>query len=154
MILAVLLVLSAGTNAYAAPVRATISDGQITPYWTNTSSINLYLSFTSSTANCSAIVRGKTGTTKITGTATLARKNTNGTYTIVKTWSGLSTNSNELIFNESYSVSSGYTYKLTINATVYMGSNGENVSSSVEKYNGWLMSLCSVAYFSFAMDKF
>lgn len=127
-----LLVVAGGT---AAPAKA-LSGPIITPMWTNTVSIDLSLGFNGSQALCGAVVTGRTGTNIITGTVTLARRNTDGTYSTVKTWSGLQTYSDELLFDGTYYVATGYTYRLTIVATVYYDGIGETVSGSFENYAG------------------
>ncbi|MGI6576550.1 MAG: hypothetical protein ACOX1Q_00590 [Eubacteriales bacterium] len=79
---------------------------------------------------------GKPGTDYITATVVLARKNANGSLTAVKTWSGLSATGDMLIFDGTYYVTTGYTYRLTITATVYRDGVGENVSGYFEAYAG------------------
>ncbi|MDD4753158.1 MAG: hypothetical protein PHT78_07930, partial [Desulfitobacteriaceae bacterium] len=58
----------------------------------------------------------------------LQRKDASGIFTTVKTWSGLEALGEELVFNDSYYVVRGYTYRFTINAKVYKGSSYESVS--------------------------
>ena len=106
----------------------------VSPYWTNTTSVNTNLSFNGGMGTCGAYVIGKSGTTQITGTAVLARKNSNGMYTTIKTWSGLKATGNILTFDETYYVTTGYTYRLTMTATVYLSGSGETVSSYFEAY--------------------
>lgn len=134
--LVVTILCASGISVFAGelPGQNVFSGNVITPCWTNTESIHLNLGFSGIRADCGAMVIGKTGTSRITATVKLQRKNTNGTYTNVKTWSGLSTNDSILTFNNSYNVTRGYTYRLMINATVYKGSSGENVSHYVERY--------------------
>ncbi|MBE5966168.1 MAG: hypothetical protein E7255_04280 [Lachnospiraceae bacterium] len=98
------------------------------PMWNNTTSVQVNLSFDGSKAICGACVIGKASTTKITGTAILARKNSDGTYTSVKTWSNLKTTDNMLIFDKTYYVPTGYTYRLTITSKVYKNSKYETVT--------------------------
>lgn len=102
--------------------------------WSNTNSIDINLAFEGSKAYCGACVQGWRDVTEITGTAVLSRKNSNGTYTTVKTWSDLKTSSNRLIFDGIYYVSRGYTYRLTITATVYRNGIGETVSGHFDSY--------------------
>ena len=64
--------------------------------WTHVESMDIWLSIPSGKALCSADVSGQPGTTKITGTAVLSRKNANNTFTTVKTWSGLEALGNRL----------------------------------------------------------
>lgn len=99
----------------------------VEPVWDNTSSVEVNLSIDGSKAICGALVIGKVSTTKITGTVVLSKKNSNGTYTSVKTWSGLETTGNMMIFDKTYYISTGYTYRLTITSTVYNNGIGETV---------------------------
>ena len=100
--------------------------------WANASRVAVDLSFDGGKAECTGIVYGKSGTTKISATFTLERKNANGTYTHVTSWytstSGLSLN-----FFEATSVSSGYTYRLKVSASVTCNGTTETVSTSVER---------------------
>jgi len=102
--------------------------------WSSTSSIDINLSFDGSKAICGACVQGWSDVKNITGTAVLSRKNSNGTYTTVKTWNNLNVAGNRLIFDGRYYVSRGYTYRLTITATVYRNGVGETVSGYFENY--------------------
>lgn len=82
-------------------------------FWVNTDSVTVELAFADLKANCTAYIVGKTDTTKITATAILQRKDTNGSLTTVKTWSGLVATGNELLIDKSYYVDTGYTYSTT-----------------------------------------
>ncbi|SFG16786.1 hypothetical protein SAMN05660649_00960 [Desulfotomaculum arcticum] len=115
---------------------AAVNNPQITmsPQWTNTTSVNVNLSFDDGKGTCGARVLGKSGTTKITGKVVLARKNSDGTYTAVKTWSDLEATGEKLLFDKTYYVTTGYSYRLTITATVYRNGTGETVSGSYEAY--------------------
>lgn len=106
----------------------------ITPMWTNTDLIDIDLSFSGLKANCYIDIIGKTGVTKITATAILQKKNSNGTFTNIKTWSNLSAVGSELIFSEYYYVTNGYTYRLTVNTNVYKGSGYESITAYDESY--------------------
>ncbi|NLP35751.1 MAG: hypothetical protein GX359_11290 [Clostridiales bacterium] len=104
----------------------------VEPMWDNTTSVEVNLSFDGSKVICGALVIGKASTTKITGTVVLARKNHDGTCSTVKTWSGLETTGGMLIFDKTYYVSMGYTYRLTIISTVYINGISEKVISYYE----------------------
>ncbi|ATW26328.1 hypothetical protein [Candidatus Formimonas warabiya] len=143
LLAAVIMCVSVSAGARAADtgvmqenqnVFRAISNQIITPYWQNTDSIKAELSFSGAEANAYARVLGKVGVTKITATVTLQRKSTSGTLTTVKTWSGLEEMGNELVCNESYYVTRGYTYRLTISAKVYKGADYESVSVYDENY--------------------
>ena len=81
--------------------------------------INADLSFTGTRADCAATVVAVSGTDYITATVTLKRKNGDGSYTTIKTWSGLYSAGNTLNFSSYRYVTSGYDYRLTISATAY-----------------------------------
>ncbi|AGL02458.1 hypothetical protein [Desulfoscipio gibsoniae] len=118
----------------AALATANDSRKTLSPQWTNTTSVNVNLSFDDGKGTCGARVLGKSGVTKITGKVVLARKNSDGTYTAVKTWSNLKTTGEKLLFDKTYYVTTGYSYRLTITATVYRNGTGETVSGSYEAY--------------------
>lgn len=99
---------------------ASINNGNIiTPFWTNTSSVTVSISFS--------------GTTKITADFVLERKNSNGTYTVVKTFPTKTTNSASLRFSDTATITTGYTYRLSLSATVTRNGTNETVSGWVEK---------------------
>lgn len=129
MVVALIFGVYPKTNVSAAPIS---EDVIIQPFWINTDSIIVGLSFTDTTANCDAKVSGMTGTTKINATVTLERK-VNGSYTAVKTWSNQSVSGDTLRFSDTYSVTKGYTYRLTITADVTRNGAIETVSNWVEK---------------------
>lgn len=126
---------AASARGAAAPAAAG-GEGLILPQWANTVSITLSLSFDGGRAICGARVIGKTGTTEITGTVVLERRNTDGTYTTVKTWDDLEASGSILIFDGIHYVATGYTYRLSITATVYHNGTAETVSGSYEAYAG------------------
>jgi hypothetical protein len=136
MALVMCLVLSGVALAAEDLVNDMQPDGTVTIQWDNTTSIVTTLSFDGSRGTCGARVLGKPGTDYITATVVLARKNANGSLTAVKTWSGLSATGDMLIFDGTYYVTTGYTYRLTITATVYRDGVGENVSGYFEAYAG------------------
>jgi hypothetical protein len=129
--LALVAMMLSTVTAFAAESPSEII--AIQPFWTNTSNVNVVLSISGTTANCSAIVEGYSGTTKIVADVTLERKAANGTYTTVKTWTNQSANGSRLLFDESYSVTSGYTYRLTVSAKVTRNGTTETASNWVEK---------------------
>jgi len=102
--------------------------------WVNVSAIQANLSFSGSTAYCDAYVVGKSGTTSITATVVLYRKNSNNTYTAIKTWTNLTSSGTSLYFNETHTITTGYTYKLYIMASVYRNGTSEVVTASDEAY--------------------
>lgn len=105
----------------------------IQPLWTNTNSINLALSYSGSTATWSGVIQGQPGTTKIEATFTLAKKNTNGTYTNLKSWTASSSNFLLSATNTYSSVSSGTTYRITVTSKVTRNGTTETVTTSHER---------------------
>ena len=123
------------TGQVATEERASLTAGQIALFWVNTSSVSCTLNFSGNKAACSAIVSGMSGTTKITGTLTLYRQS-GSSWVYVDSWSG-SSDSSVLRFSESAMVSSGYNYKVVVNASVYRNGTWETVEKeSAVKYCG------------------
>jgi len=102
--------------------------------WQNVTSLSVGLSFNNDKGSLSGSVIGYSGTTRITATAVLDRLNSNGTYTQMYSWNNLSSNNNYLIFNQTYYVARGYTYRLTFTPTVYKDGVGETVTDSKSAY--------------------
>lgn len=136
LILAIVLCFSMGGVAYAGEGINQELDTSIGILWTNTDLVSVDLSFDGGRGVCGAYVLGKSETSQITATVVLARKNANGSLTPVKTWSGLSTTGDLLLFDGTYYVTTGYTYRLTITATVYRYGVGETVTGYYEVYAG------------------
>ena len=109
------------------PVKASVG---ITPYYINLQNITVELEAISNKLELYCDITGFTGTTSITATAILERQNSNGSYTEVTRWDNLSATGRYLSFDESYYVATGYTYRLRINATVYLNGVGESVNGS------------------------
>lgn len=93
----------------------------IMPRWDVTSYCNSALSFTGTTANCTASIRADTGA-KIEGTMTLYRVSGSSQY-YVNSWSLSGTT--RVYTTETCSATSGQTYKLVVDVTV-TGSNGSD----------------------------
>jgi hypothetical protein len=133
LLLVMLMLFSAGGAAMAVEQESvTAASGSMGIMWVNTDVVYVTLSFNGSQAVCGAYVMGKSNTTEISGSATLARKNSNGTYTTVKTWNNLYAADDILTFDGSWYVTTGYTYRLTFTATVYRNGVGETVSGYYE----------------------
>lgn len=101
----------------------------------NVDDAEAYLNFSGDRAECSSVIDGKSGTSKITANAYLKRVKGN-TKTVVKSWTGLSASGESFYFNKSYYVSSGYTYEFEINAHVYRNGQVENISVTDSDYCG------------------
>jgi len=127
-----LLFLTQGAYASEADSHPSFtSASQAVMRWANVSKVSLDLSFAGGKAQCAGKVVGNAGTTSISATITLERKNTNGSYSYVTSWS-TSTSSTSLPFSYSHSVSSGYTYRLSISTKVTTNGVTETVNSSTE----------------------
>jgi hypothetical protein len=135
LILTLLLALG-GQSLASGPSINEPCFGIISPLWVNIDGLNATLTFNGSQASCSGRAFGKAGTTMITGTAVLARLNSNGTYTAVKTWSGLVSYSDMLVFSGTYYVTTGYTYRLAFTVTVYKNGSSETATAYSSAYAG------------------
>lgn len=134
LVTALVLLVTVNVPAFATAKPASADSGVHVMY-TNTDSVSAYLDFSGTRADCSAIVEGKSGTTKITATVYLKRV-VGTTKTTVKAWTGLSTSGESFSFDDSYYVSSGYNYELEIKAKVYRGGAVESVSVADTGYCG------------------
>jgi len=134
VLLAAVLMFAQGVMAQPVlAMDARSSNGAVVaPKWANVSDVLLSLSFANGVASCDGAVFGYSGTTKISATLTLERKNTNGIYTYVDSWS-TNANSSQLFVSGTASVASGYTYRLRISANVTRNGSVENISVSIEK---------------------
>lgn len=101
------------------------------PRYSDSSSITLSLSYSSSGASCYARIKGSTGTSGISDcTVTLTDSKGN----VVKSWTNLSATGTTLTFSRTASgVTKGETYTLSITATVKRNGSSETVSDSVTK---------------------
>lgn len=117
-------------SAVPMSVSATESSNgliEIMPFWSNITSITPNLSISSGTATCSATVIANTGTTNISGTFQLQRKNADGTWTTVKTWNSTST-TRTLTWSGTNAVTSGLTYRLRCQVTVVRNGSSETAT--------------------------
>lgn len=134
LIVFALLFFTEGTVFAARDTFRSVDSGTVEVKWDNTHLVDINLSFQGSKAICGACVIAKPGTTKITGTAVLERKNKDGTYTEVKTWKDLYSDDYIMIFDGVCYISTGYTYRLKITATVYRNGTSETISGDYEAY--------------------
>lgn len=109
-----------------------IPELDISPYFSYTQSVTLWFDFNGSNAETAIFIEGSSAATKITGTLSIKKKNSNGSYTTVKSWK-ITENSNELFYDNSYSVSSRGEYQASFVGKVYAGSNYDNISISDNK---------------------
>ena len=96
--------------------------------WTNTDIVTVSLNFSGNRASCTAEIYAKSGTNKISATLLLMQVTSNGTKT-VKSWTK-SVSGSSLYFDEAYYVTSGNTYILEVDASVYRNGTVEYVSLS------------------------
>lgn len=138
------LVLSNGAasiNAYAAqndsnqyqtsniPTNYYELESGISPYFSYTQSVTLAFDFNGSDAEFGLFVNGISSVSKISGKISLKKKNSNGSYTTVKSWD-ISESSNVLRYENSYSVSSRGSYQVSFSGKVYSGSNYDTINIS------------------------
>jgi hypothetical protein len=113
----------------------------IFPRWIEAIPISLSLSFSGSTATVTGAVIGKNGTTSISATFYLQKRNSNGTFTTIKTWTPVSVNGSTLSFSNTYTSSTNITqgsiYRLCVSASVTNSAGStEAVSDYMQKtYN-------------------
>jgi hypothetical protein len=129
LLLALAIILTVSSAAYAAPTAMSIETGS-QMRWNYTTAVTVRLSINNGLATLTASINGYEGVTKITAKAILERQNSDGTYTELASWNNISADGRYLDWSTERYVSSGYTYRFTINATVYKDSIGENVSGS------------------------
>ena len=116
----------------SAPAVAVGGFIPITPYWLNVSEISFTMSRTSGTVNWSSTIYGLSGTTSITATYMLYKKDSGGNYTSLGTWNASST-TQKLTASGSATGAAG-TYKITVTAKVTRNGTTETVDNSFEAY--------------------
>lgn len=89
--------------------------------WDSGAKCNLSLIINNGVANCSLYVKAQNASDSITATVMLQKKQSDGTYGNVKTWSKL-TGKGSLSFSDNYSPVSGSGYRLK--AIVYVTGSG------------------------------
>ena len=132
IVLTVVLALSCMSAFAAEPLSSqeggTTTQESITPFWVNTLSIIPSISGSAGTYSCS--INGVSGTTKISATLVLYEKGWLGGYTEVARTSH-TTYSASFFKSDSYSFSSGKTYKLEVSGTVTRNGYAEPVSATI-----------------------
>lgn len=116
---------------YAVRNESNGSDMFISPRFSYTEDFYVALNFDGNNAECLVLITGKDTATKITGTLKLQKKNSNNSYTTLKSWS-IKESSTEVWFTDTYKVSSTGDYRLTFTGNVYSGSKYERLSSYVD----------------------
>ena len=123
--MAVLMLCAALTTAAMAQT--------IVPLWDNINRCESYLTFSGTTADCSAKVTGKSGTTKINAQLLLQEQQANGSYVTVKFWPLQTTTSLTLNLSGSQSgCTSGVYYRTGVITNVY---NSAGVSEAITVYS-------------------
>ncbi len=127
-----LFVFGSYSSVFAADQSSELSaqsNGVVQILWANVSQIVVDVELDGSEASCSAYVIGKLGTDEITATVRLKKRNSDGTYSTVNIWTGLHSYGRTLTFDATAYVPTGYTYQLSITATVYIDGVGETVTA-------------------------
>jgi len=123
-LIALLLLFATGPNM----VKATEPIG-IMPLYLNIDYARASLSISSGTATCTANVSGLLGTTKIVGSVYLQRRlSSSTTYSTIRTWSGNISNGSTFSFSGIHAVSSGYIYRVKLDAIVTRNGVNETVT--------------------------
>ena len=134
LLLVVMLIMQGGLAVEKAKSSAPKNvNVLVTPQWINTNEIRLDLRFAGGNAECTGRITGLTGTSGITATFLLERRNSNGAYSFVRSWS-VSATGRHLTFFGTNPVSSGFTYRLSVIAEVTRNGFAETVSTSVETF--------------------
>ena len=104
--------------------------------WSNTDEISIALGFDGTTAEASAIVLGKTGTSKITGQLFLQEQKSNGSAETIVRWSSETIYDEELgLSGNAISRTSGTYYRAGVTTTVY---NANGVGETITSYSPWV----------------
>lgn len=101
-----------------------------TPRFSYTDRVTVLIGFDGKTADCGVTILVKDNATKVTGTLTLQKKSSSGSYSNVKSWN-VKEEGGDLIFVDSYDVSSTGEYRLSFSGKVYSGTAYENISASI-----------------------
>jgi hypothetical protein len=103
----------------------------ISPMFINVMRVDLGLTFSGTTANCSGVIEALPGTSEITATFTLQRRESNGTYTNIRHWVQ-GADGNVLRFSGTHPITTGHTYRLSMTARVIRNGVFEFISDRVE----------------------
>lgn len=103
----------------------------VEPRYSDTSSVTVQLTFSGTTAYCTAIVRGADGTTSITNGHLVL---TDSSGNVAAEWKDISSTGKSLTFSDNASdMTKGETYTLTFSAKVNRNGRSEDVSNYVSK---------------------
>ena len=101
--------------------------------WTNCASISLGMSRTNGTISWSGNIVGYSDTIEITADYVLEKLGSNGKYTLVDSWTGLSTTRTSLNSSDSAPNTSSGTYRLSLSGTVKSAGYTEPITASITK---------------------
>ncbi|WP_077612803.1 hypothetical protein [Clostridium sp. Marseille-P2415] len=127
-------------NCLAASTSATPAEEDssmyqiIMPQFVYTNDTHLALDLSGNSATCLVKIVGYENVTKISGTMTLYKQQSNGSKTKISSWS-LSSNGKILQSEKNASLSGSGKYVLTFSGKVYAGSKSETVSLTTTKTN-------------------
>lgn len=141
-IVGLMLLFSNGVPVYAntvpAPGGETIELVEITPLWQNAFRVLVGLDINNGRAALTTQVVGQPGTTHITARVVLEQRNANGTYSLVNSWTNLSTQGmafpDIMFWNAVHFIARGHWYRLTAHVTVYRNGFGEQVTMSISRF--------------------
>ena len=129
---ALMMVSALPTGTVHAEMEQPVTETVVEEY-SYTLSVGSILGFDGNTAVCQSTICGKGNCTRIVATQKLQKKTIWGGWSDVNTWTKME-DSNVLILTGYATVMSSGTYRVRVDATVYSGSNSENVyATSVEK---------------------
>jgi hypothetical protein len=133
LLFAALLLCSFGANAWAASELpgGGGGEGAAAPLRASASGVLASLSFSGTTAMCSASVEGYSGTTKISASYELQRKS-GSSYATVKSWTA-SANDYWLDWSQNHAVTKGCTYRLYVTAKVTRNGTTETAVGWAER---------------------
>ena len=122
----VVLLITTMTTGLCAQAAVENGESEIMPCYTYVSDHKAILKLNGTTATCQSYVNGYSSTTKITMKMTLQKK-TVLWWSEVTSWS-TTVNGTTAALNKTKSLDSG-TYRIKMTATVYSGSNSEEVTT-------------------------
>ena len=104
--------------------------------WSNTAGIDPGLYFSGNTAEASAVIFGKSGTSKVTGELFLQEQKSNGDAETIVRWSSVTVYDEDLVLSGSaISRTSGTYYRTGVTSTVY---NANGVGETITVYSPWV----------------
>ena len=128
-VLALVLILALTIPVFAA------GGGSANPQYNNVSSASVSLTFSGSYAMCSAKIVGLSGSSISGAQVYLDRVYSDGSTSRVATWNNPPISGTRLTFSDSRYVISGYTYRLTMEATVTRNGVSEPINLSMDSYH-------------------